>query len=245
MIKLTLIELKKEMLTSEDNIRIVSECFTNDLKPITSGKLACIMNNNILLDIQEVTTGKNTFNFSISKIFENINEQVLRFEYSGSYQAEKKSVSTIIFADKKDNQRINAEIVADDYFANRGDKFKFTSYLNTENEMPIEGKAILKMDNKTIDQTEILDNKAEIEFEITNMILDEHVISWKYETNQGTFTTSSVLYLSPKTSVLSTEYYENNGVTNEVREILQKDNIKTNSKSGNNFFNKIKRVFGE
>lgn len=77
------------------------------------------------------------------------------------------------------------------------------------------------------------------------MILDEHVMSWKYVTNQGIFSTSSVLYLSPKTPVVSTEYYENKGVTNEVRELLKESDIETNSKSKNNFFNKIKQVFGE
>ena len=87
--------------------------------------------------------------------------------------------------------------------------------------------------------------KAEIEYEITNMILDEHVMSWKYETNQGTFSTSSVLYLSPKTSVVSTEYYENKGVTNEVRNILKDNNIETDNKSENKFFNRIKQIFGE
>lgn len=233
------------MNASEDNIKIISECLSNDLKPVTSGKLACIMNNNILMDIQEVTSGKNTFNFSMSEIFEDSNEKVLRFEYSGSYQAEKKSVSTILSTDKKDNQKIKAEIVADDYYANRLEKFIFTSYLNTVDELLVEGKAILKMDNKTINQTEIVDNKAEIEYEITNMILDEHVMSWKYETNFGSFSTSSVLYLSPKTPVISTEYYEDTGVTNEVRELLKEHNIKTSNKSKNNVFNKIKQIFGE
>jgi hypothetical protein len=145
------------------------------------------MNNNILLDIQEVTTGKNIFIFNSSDIFESNKEQVLRFEYSGSYQAEKKSVSTIVSFNNIDNQKIEAEIVADDYYAKRGEKYKFTSYLDTADEILIEGKAILKMDNKTLYQTEIIDNKAEIEHEITNMILDEHVMSWKYETNQGPF----------------------------------------------------------
>lgn len=241
---MTVIKLIKE-ITSHDTVKIISESFTDDLKPITFGKLACIMDNNILVDIQEVTTGKNTFSFDVSDIFENNKEHVLRFEYSGSYQAEKKSVSTIISVNKTDNQKIKAKIVADDYFADRGVKFKFTSYLDTVDEILIEGKAVLKMDNKTINQTEIVDNKAEIEHEITNMILDEHVMSWKYETNQGTFSTSSVLYLSPKTSVLSTEYYENNGVTDEVRKLLNEDNIKTNNKSEKNFFNKIKQMFGE
>ena len=242
---MTLIKLKKEVITSSNKLKIVSESLTDDLKFITSGKLACIMNNNILLDIQEVTTGKNTFIFNISDIFENNNEQVLRFEYSGSYQSEKTSVSTIIFNYKTDYQKIKANIVADDYFAKRNEKYKFTSYLNTVDELIIEGKAILKMDNKTIDKTEIIDNKAEIEYEITNMILDEHVMSWKYETNQGTFSTSSVLYLSPKTSVVSTEYYENKGVTNEVRNILKDNNIETDNKSENKFFNRIKQIFGE
>ena len=241
---MTLIKLKKE-ITSEGNIKIVSESLTSDLKPITFGKLACIMNNNILLDIQEVTDGKNTFIFNPDDIFENSNEQVLRFEYSGSYQAEKKSVSTILFFDKIDNQKIDAEIVANDYFADRGETFKFISYLNTADELLIEGKAILKMDNKTIDQTEIIDNKAEIEYTITNMILDEHVMSWKYETNQGSFSTSSVLYLSPKTPVVSTEYFENKGVTSEVREILKESNMNTHIESENRLFNKIKKIFGE
>jgi hypothetical protein len=241
---LTLIKLKKEII-STDTVEIISESLTDDLKPITFGKLACIMNNNILLDIQEVTTGKNIFIFNSSDIFESNKEQVLRFEYSGSYQAEKKSVSTIVSFNNIDNQKIEAEIVADDYYAKRGEKYKFTSYLDTADEILIEGKAILKMDNKTLYQTEIIDNKAEIEHEITNMILDEHVMSWKYETNQGTFSTSSVLYLSPKTSVVSTEYYENKGVTNEVRELLNGNNIKTNTKSEKNFFNKIKQMFGE
>lgn len=242
---MTIIKVEKQIYTKDGNVNIVSECLTDDLRPVTSGKIACILNANLLVDIQEVTTGKNTFTFNISGHLQKNKEHLLRLEYSGSIQAEKKSVSSVILYDKKYDQSIDAQVVAQDYFTKRNETFNFTSKINVPDEVIIEGKAVLKLNNKTIAQTQIVDNKAQIEFKVPNMILDEHVMLWMYMTNHGIFATSSMLHLLPRIPVVSKEYYEDKGVTRQIRDVLKEDDIDKKAVSDDDtLVSRVKKIFG-
>ena len=241
---MTIIKLEKQLYTKDGNVNIVSECLTDDLSPVTSGKIACILNANLLVDIQEVTTGKNTFSFNISGHLQKNREHLLRLEYSGSAQSEKKAVSSVILYDKKYDQSIEAEVVADDYVTKRNETFNFTSQINVPDEVLLEGKAVLKLNNKTIGQTEIVDNKAQIEFKVPGMILDEHVMLWVYMTNHGTFATSSMLHLLPRIPVVSMEYHEDRGITKEIRNILKQDAKDETSAGDDNLVSRVRKIFG-
>lgn len=242
---MTIIKVEKQLYTKDGNVNIVSECLTDDLRPVTSGKIACILNANLLVDIQEVTIGKNTFSFNISDHLQKNREHLLRLEYSGSVQARKKAVSSVLFYDKKYDQSIEAEVVAEDYFANRNETFNFTSKINVPDEVVIDGKAVLKLNNKTIGQTEIVDKQAQIEFKVPNMILDENVMLWVYMTNHGSFATSSMLHLMPRIPVVSMEYYEDKGVSRQIRDVLkQKSSNKKAAPDDDTLVSRVKKIFG-
>lgn len=241
---MTIIRVEKEIYTTDGNVSVAAECLTDDLGMVTSGKIACILNSNLLVDIQEVTNGKNTFNFNISGHLQKNREHMLRLHYSGSTQADRKTVSSVIFFDKKYTQNIEAEVIAEDYCTDRNKTFKFTSHISLPDETPVEGKAVLKLNNKTLDQTDIVDNGAEIEFKVPNMILDEHVMFWIYLTNHGTYAASSILHLSPRIPVVSMEYHENRGVSDNIRQILKDSGEDSTSDSENTIIGKVKKIFG-
>lgn len=241
---MTIINVEKIIFTPTRKFNVIAECLTDDLKPITTGKIICIMNKNILIDIKEVRNSKVNFEINIPEYLEQGNEYLLRFSYSGSEQSEAKTVTSIILFNKKYEQIIQAEIIVDDYYAKRGDTVHFTSYIKTENDIPVSGKAVLKMDEQTIGNTRINDNKADFEFTIPGMILNEHTLLWKYGTNKGIFVTTSLLQLEPKITVDKIEYYPDNGTSDEIRKILkQTPASKEKGNTKTSFKDKLRKIF--
>ena len=92
-----------------------------------------------------------------------------------------------------------------------------------------------------------MDNRADFEVKIPNMILDEHTLLWKYGTNEGIFVNTSTLQLEPRTSPVEVEYHENKGVSDEIREILREKKENSQEKhetaSETSFTDKIRKLF--
>lgn len=243
---MTIINVEKQIFTQKRNFDVSVECLTDDSRPITTGKLICILNRNILLDIKEVKDSIVEFNLSIPEYLEKGNEYTLRFSYSGSVQAPPKTTSALLLFNKIYEQRIDAEVIVEDYYCKREDTVQFKSYIKVPSDVEIRGKAVLKLDEQSIGHTAINDNWAYFEFTIPNMILDEHTLLWKYGTNEGIFINTSVLTLEPRIPVVSREYHENNGVTDEIRETLKQpqsndETVVMNSKDS--FADKIRKLF--
>lgn len=219
---MTILNVDKPIFTSTRDLIVEVECLTDQLQAVTTGKIVCILNNNLLLDIKEVKNKIVTFNIHIPDNFERGSEMLLRFLYSGSYQTDKCAVSTILLFDRTYEQEINAEIIAEDYYCNRKETVKFKSYIKTEDDIEISGKAVLKLDSISLGVSRIINNEVVIEARIPSMILNEHVLLWKYGTNKGLFINSSMLYLSPIIEEISSQYYRNMGVSEQIREFLHR-----------------------
>lgn len=77
------------------------------------------------------------------------------------------------------------------------------------------------------------------------MILDEHVMLWMYMTNHGIFAASSMLHLLPRIPVVSKEYYEDKGVTRQIRDVLKEDDIDNKAVSDDDtLVSRVKKIFG-
>ncbi|MBR0471898.1 MAG: hypothetical protein IJI98_04290 [Methanosphaera sp.] len=244
---MTIINVENPIFTPTREFNINIECLTDNLKPVTTGRIACILNKNILLDIKEVTSGTVKFNIKLPDYIEPENEYMLRFSYSGSIQAEQKTKSVLLLFNKSYEQKINAEIIVDDYYCKREETVLFKSYIKVQDNVQLRGKAVLKLDEQSLSHTEIVDNRADFEVKIPNMILDEHTLLWKYGTNEGIFVNTSTLQLEPRTSPVEVEYHENKGVSDEIREILREKKENSQEKhetaSETSFTDKIRKLF--
>ncbi|RAP52322.1 MAG: hypothetical protein BZ138_03345 [Methanosphaera sp. rholeuAM270] len=242
---MTILNVEKKIFTPTRQFNVNVECLTDQYQPITTGKIICILNRNILIDIKEVKSGLVNFNIAIPDYLEQGNEYTLRFSYSGSKESQAKSVSALVLFNKQYEQKIQAEIVAEDYHCRREETVEFKSYLKVPDDVEIRGKAVLKLDDQSIAHTVIEDNRADFEFTIPNMILDEHVLLWKYGTNVGIFVETSILKLDPRIPVIEVEYYENNGVSEEIREILKQHggDTKNDVNSKNSITDRIRKFF--
>lgn len=243
---MTIINVENPLFTETREFKVKVQCLTDDLQPITFGRLLCIFNRNTLMDIKEVKNEFVEFDIKIPDNFEQENEYTLRFSYSGSTQAPEKSKSILLLFNKNYDQRISAEIIVDDYYCKRGETVQFKSHIEAQDNLKLRGKAVLKLDEQSIGHTEITDNCAEFEFTIPDMISNEHTLLWKYGTNEGLFVTTSMLELEPKTPVIQKEYHENKGVSDEIRQILAQPQLKTENtdiQSNNSFTDKIRKLF--
>lgn len=240
---MTIINVENPLFTPRREFNVKVECLSDDLQPVNTGRMACILNRNILLDIKQVENGSVEFNIKIPEYLEQGNEYMLRFSYSGSLQADSKTKSALLLFNKQYEQRINAEIIVDDYYCKREERVVFKSYIEVEDNVQLRGKAVLKLDEQSIAHTEIKDNRADFEVTIPGMILDEHTLLWKYGTNEGIYVTTSTLQLEPRVPILQTDYHEDEGVSNEIRQILKNPPLKEEDKSENSFTDKIRKLF--
>lgn len=243
---MTIINVENPIFTPTREFKVNVECLTNDSQPITTGRIACILNRNILIDIKEVRRGIVEFNIKIPDYLEQGNEYLLRFSYSGSTQSEQKTESVLLLFNKNYEQRIKAEIMVEDYHCKREETVIFKSYIRTQNNIQLTGKAVLKLDEQSICHTEIVNNRADFEFTIPGMILDEHTLLWKYGTNEGIFVNTSTLQLEPRVPEVEREYHEDKRVSDEIRQILKQPakNYKREEKSSSNSFtDKIRKLF--
>ncbi len=237
---MTVLKVENPIITSTNNVKVLVQCLTDELKPVTGGRMACILNTNKLLDILEVKDGKVEFNI---KLPEQENEYALRFTYSGSIQSDEKAISTVILYNKSHEQKIDAKLIVEDYYCKRGEEVEFKSYIQVPDGIEVKGKAVLKLDGRSIAHAEIIDNKATFNFVIPAMILDDHTLFWKYGTDKGVFINSSILYLEPRVGVESKEYHPNKGVSDEIRQILKQSDDTGENDSKKSLGEKIRKLF--
>lgn len=243
---MTIINVKNPIFTPTRSFKVGVECLTDELKPITTGRMACILNRNILLDIKEVKEGFVEFELSIPDYLEQGNEYLLRFSYSGSTQSRQKTASVLLLFNKRYEQKIDAEIIVEDYYCKREETVTFKSYIKVPGNIQLRGKAVLKLDEQSICHTEIKDNRADFKFTIPRMILDEHTLLWKYGTNEGIFVNTSTLKLEPRVPSIETEFHEYKGVSDEIRQKLKEaptTNQKIEDTSKGSFADKIRKLF--
>lgn len=86
--------------------------------------------------------------------------------------------------------------------------------------MDVHGKSVIKFNGKSLAHPPIVDGKSEYEF-VVNMVTNAHPILWILNTNYGLYATSCVINFKPGKSYLSTEYFENKGMTDKIRKILK------------------------
>lgn len=96
----------------------------------------------------------------------------------------------------------------------------FNSDENEGIDLDIFGKSVIKFDGKSMAHPPIIDGKSEYEF-VVSMVTNAHPILWILNTNYGLYATSCVINFKPGRSYLSTEYFENNGMTDKIRKILK------------------------
>lgn len=105
-------------------------------------------------------------------------------------------------------------------YQGRGQEVVFNSDENDGINIDVRGESVLKLNGKSIGHPSIVNGKTELEYTITNMAADVHSLLWILDTNYGIYVTASVLYLKPVIPFISCEYFENKGITEKIRRIL-------------------------
>ncbi len=225
---MTIINVENPIFTFKREINIQVECLTDELLPVTTGKLA-LLYHNVIIDIQEVKSGIVDFQFKLPKYFQSRKEYSLKIIYTGSTQAQKHITPVILVTDKVFEGTVETEVIVDDYHSRREDTIHYTARLQSPQHHIYEGKAVIKINDKTIDTRIITENTVECDYKIPSFKLNSHVLYTKFVTNHGIFTASSILHLKHNFEILSTYYHENHKITNQIRQQLKKPYIQENT----------------
>ena len=230
---MTIINVENPIFTFKREVNIQVECLTDELLPVTTGKLA-LLYHNVIIDIQEVKSGMVDFQFELPKYFKSRKEYSLKIIYTGSTQAQKHITPVILVTDKLFEGKVETEVIVDDYYSTREDTIHYTARLQSPQHHIYEGKAVIKINDKAIDTLKITENTVECNYKIPTFKLNSHVLYTKFVTNQGIFTASSILHLKHKFEILSTHYHEDKKITNQIRQQLKKPYSQENALSDKN-----------